>query len=151
MNPAVQLTASVAAIVVLFGIARWLGLGRDARIVDEAQAMQIAFDNHFDLTPTCAIVDRAGGAALVRDTANRLILIKAHGAHFATRMIVPPIEGRLDHQFLTLVAEDAAFGAVTLNLGDQAQFWANEILGTRDEDCQVTRQLLASPPAPMSA
>lgn len=125
MNAVVQLAASLAAIVALFGLARWLGLGREARIADEAHARQIAFDSHYGFTATDAIVDRAGFAALVRDASNRHILIKAHGAHFVTRMIMPPIEGRLDHQFLTLVAEDAAFGAVTLNLGDQAQYWAS--------------------------
>lgn len=125
MNQIIQFSISLIAILALYGIARWLKLGGDARIVDAAQAKQIAFDSHYGFIGVDAVVDRAGFGALIKDAENNHILIKAHGAHFVTRIIEPPIDGRLDHGLLTIVPAESSFGAVTLNLGDQAQYWAS--------------------------
>jgi len=118
------LAGSLAAVLLLAAAAHLLRLGGDARIADEAQAMAIAADADAGFDPVAAAVDRAGMAALVRGTDGRHMLIRRHGSMFATRILTPPFFGRLDRRTLTLGANDAMFGQVTLDLGDAAPMWA---------------------------
>jgi hypothetical protein len=110
----VQLAGSLASILALAGIARWLDLGGDARI-DREEAVQLAEEQGFAVADVA--VDRAGVAALVRDAANNFMLIRRHGTHFVAQPLHSADDARLDHRFLSL-------GKVTLDLGDQAGIWA---------------------------
>jgi hypothetical protein len=120
-----QLGFSLVAVMGMVGFAKWLGLGAEVRIQGEVQAKQIAYDHLNGFTATDAIVDKAGYAALVKDAENQHVLIRTHGTHFVTRMVYPPIEGRLDQKFLTIDLQEPDFAPVTLNLGDAAQYWAS--------------------------
>jgi hypothetical protein len=111
----VLLAGSLASILMLVGLARLLGLGGDVRLADHAAAATIADQHGFDAA--AIIIDRAGTAALARDAAGRFLLIRRHGVHFVTQRLHPPVDGRLDHRFLTL-------GGTTLDLGDDAAVWA---------------------------
>jgi hypothetical protein len=122
-----QIVQSILSLIAIFALARFakiLGLGGEARIRDTDHAKQIAFDSIYGFSGSDAVVDRAGYGALVKDAAGRHVLIRAQGVHFVTRMITPPIEGRLDQKFLTIALNEPDFAPVTLNLGDDAQFWA---------------------------
>ena len=121
----IQLGASLIAILALYALAKWLRLGGDVRITDADHAKRIAFDSIYGFKGVDAVVDRAGYSALVRDAAGYHVLICKHGAHFIARMIRPPIEGRLDHKFLTIDLNEPDIAPVTLNLGDVAQYWTS--------------------------
>ena len=46
--------------------------------------------------------DRAGLSAIVRNAEGRMMLVRAHGNHFAARPVDAATVGRLDKEFLTL-------------------------------------------------
>lgn len=121
---ALQLGGSFVAILLLGWFARKLGLGGDPRISDEAHARALADDAICGFDSQTVVLDRARVGALVRDSHDRVLLIRQHGSHFAAREITSHAGVRLDGRFLTIATADKRFGTVTLDLGDQAQVWA---------------------------
>ena len=115
MNIALLL-GSLVAVLLLAATAHWLGLGGDARL-DEGEARHLAEAQGVRVLDMA--LDRAGMAALVRGTDERLLLIRRHGAHFVAQPLRRQ-EARLDHQFLSI-------GRVTLDLGGQAAEWAASV------------------------
>jgi hypothetical protein len=121
----IQLVVSLAAVLALGWLARWMGLGGDVRIADQSHAIRIAYDGIYGFAGVDAAIDRAGYSALVRDAQGRHVLIIVKGNKFVTRLVTPPIEGRLDHKLLTIDLREPDCAPVTLNLGDKAQYWAS--------------------------
>ncbi len=116
--------ASLAGVLLLYGFARWVGLGGDVRIRDNDHARLLAQDVLYGFDPVEVIVDRAGFGALLRDAQGRQMLIRRRGAHFSGRLLEPGMDARLDRHLLTLGSRGSLFGATTLNLGEAAQYWA---------------------------
>jgi hypothetical protein len=119
-----QLGASLLAILALALVAWKLRLGGDLRIRDEAHARELADEALCGFEPQDLAIDRAGYGALLRDGDGRIMLLKRHGAHFACRLLDSHVHSRLDRNFLTVATADRRFGSVTLDLGEQAQYWA---------------------------
>ena len=119
-----QFGGSLIAILVLAGIAQWLRLGGDTRIRDEAHLRALAEEALYGFDPVEIAIDRAGCAALARDDTGRVMVLRRHGAHFASRLLDSHAQTRLDRQFLVVGTGDKRFGEVTLDLGNQAQAWA---------------------------
>ncbi len=122
---ALKLGGSLVAVLALGWLARFLHLGRDARIEGLEHALRLADEGQYGFRGTDAALDLAGYSALVKDALNRHVLIQSKGGHFVTRQIVPPIEGRLDQKLLTIDLQQPDFEPVTLNLGERAQYWAS--------------------------
>ncbi len=122
---AAKLLLSLLAVIALGWLARWMGLGGDVRIQDEDHARQIANDALYGFAGAAVALDKAGYSALVKDAAGHHALINAKGAHFVVRQVYPPIEGRLDRALLTIDLQEPDFDPVTLNLGEDAQYWAS--------------------------
>ena len=120
----IQMGASLAAILALAWIALRLGLGGDARIRDEAHLRELADETLHGFDPVEVAIDRAGLAAIARDADGRIMLLRRHGAHFASRMLDGHAHVRLDRNFLVVGTSDRRFGEVTLDLGDAAASWA---------------------------
>ena len=123
----IQLGASLAAILLLALLSRWLGLGRDVRLRDEAEARQLAQAALCGFVPAELAIDRAGIGALLHDNQGRVMLLRRHGAHFAARLLDSHAFARLDRNFLTVGTGEARFGQITLDLGDQAAVWASSL------------------------
>ena len=123
----VKLGGSVAAILFLAWLARWLDLGGDVRIRSEEQAREIAEQIIGGFDPVDIAIDKAGIGALMRDASGRHLLIRRHGAHFAGRLLDRHSDTRLDQNFLTVGTGDKTFGSITLDLGDEAQVWASSL------------------------
>ena len=123
----IQLGASLAAILLLAWLSRWLGLGRDVRLQDEAEAQQLAQAALCGFVAAELVIDRAGIGALLRDQQGRVMLLRRHGAHFAARLLDSHAFARLDHNFLTVGTGEVRFGQITLDLGDQAAVWASSL------------------------
>lgn len=124
---AIQLGGSLAAVLLLAACAWRLGLGGDVRIRDKNQACRLADEAIWGFDAIDVGLDRAGIAALLRDAQGRVMLLRRHGAHFAARLIESHTAARLDRNFLTIAASDSSFGAVTLDLGANAQVWARSL------------------------
>lgn len=120
----IQLGGSLVAILAAFWLAGRLQLGGDLRIRDEAEARALADNAICGFEAVELTIDRAGMGALLRDAGGRVLLLRRHGAHFAARLLDGHAGIRLDRNFLTLATNDRHFGAVTLDLGPQAQVWA---------------------------
>ena len=119
-----QFGGSLLAILLLTGIAWKLRLGGDTRIRDEAHLRELADEALCGFDPLEVALDKAGLAALARDADGRVMLLRRHGAHFASRLIDGHAHVRLDRQFLVVGTSDRRFGEITLDLGDDAPAWA---------------------------
>lgn len=124
MGLAIQLAGSLFAILALAWLAQRLRLGGDARIrsVEEARALADEAIHGFD--PVEIAIDKAGMGALCRDATGRVLLLRRHGSHFASRLLDSHAHARLDQGFLTLATSDRTFGSVTFDLGPAAAIWA---------------------------
>lgn len=120
----IQLGASLVAVLFVAWLVGKMGLGADPRIVDEAHAIRLAEEAEAGFKGVEVARDRAGFAAIVRNEEGRMMLVRAHGNHFAARPVDGQVVARLDKDFLTLAPPERTFGAVTLNLGKEAGVWA---------------------------
>lgn len=124
---ALQFGGSLAAILLLAWLARYLGLGGDPRLRDPQEARRLAGVAVCGFEAQDVVLDRAGIGALLRDSAGRILLLRRHGVRWAARLLDSHAGVRLDRTFMTIATQDKAFGAVTLDLGDQAQVWASSL------------------------
>jgi hypothetical protein len=137
MNPdlisqVILLAAQVATILVLAWLCRRMGLGGDARIRSEAQARELADAAVCGFQPVDLVLDKAGIGALLRDARGRVMLLRRHGAFFASRLLDGHSNARLDRNFLTIGTGETTFGSITLDLGDKAQVWAASLRHLED-------------------
>ncbi len=128
----IQLGASLAAVLFIAWLVRTIGLGADPRIQDAEHAIRLAEEAEAGFRGIEVARDRAGFAAIVRNAEGRMMLVRAHGNHFAARPVDRKVVGRLDKDFLTLTMPERTFGAVTLQLGKDAGVWASRM---RDLNC----------------
>lgn len=120
----IQLGASLVAVFFVAWLVGKLGLGADPRIEDASHAIRLAEEAEAGFRGTDVARDRAGFAAIVRNAEGRMMLVRAHGNHFAARPVDRQMMARLDKDFLTLTPPERTFGAVTLQLGKEAGVWA---------------------------
>ena len=119
-----QFGGSLIAILALAWIAHRLGLGGDTRIRDEAHLRELAEEALCGFEPVDIAIDREGMGALARDAQGRVMLLRRHGAHFASRLLDDHFRVRLDRNLLSVSTGEKRFGAITLDLGDKAPAWA---------------------------
>ena len=124
IGQALQFGGSLAAILLLAWLARRLGLGGDPRLRAPDEARRLAGEALYGFEAQDVILDRAGIGALLRDPGGRVMLLRRHGARWAGRLLDRHVGVSLDHTLMTIAPRDKAFGAVTLDLGEQAQVWA---------------------------
>lgn len=120
----IQIAASIVAILGLYALSRWLGLGGDVRIRDAEHARELADQAICGFEPVAIGLDKAGYGALLRDADGRQLLLRRHGAMFVGRLLDGHSLARLDRNFLTIGMDERTFGSVTLDLGSDAQVWA---------------------------
>lgn len=123
-NLAIQLIGSLAAVFFLAFLAYRFRLGGDVRIRSEDEARTLADDAICGFDTVDVALDRAGIGALLRDGQGRVMLLRRHGSHFASRILDSHAGARLDHNFLIIETGERQFGTITLDLGAKAQVWA---------------------------
>lgn len=122
----IQTAGSLVAILALAGIAWWLKLG-GAPVLAGAEAVRRAAGevaDGFDVAD-CALA-RDGTAALARDPAGRIMLIRRHGNRFAGRILDHRATARANGDALAVDCGERRFGIVRMEIG-QAQAWAEAI------------------------
>ena len=119
-----QLGGSLLAILVLAGIAWALKLGQPRTIDTAERALALAREADTAFDPSEAAVGRDGSAAILADSAGRIMVLRRHGTHFAARVLEPGTPAHSDGDILTIVPD----------LGPEAQAWASRIeaLGRAD-------------------
>lgn len=123
----IQLGASLAAVLFVAWLVKAMGLGIDPRIADADHAIRLAEEAEAGFRGVEVARDRAGFAAVVRNGEGRMMLVRAHGNHFAARPVDASVVGRLDKDFLILTTPEQSFGSVTLQLGKEAGMWASRM------------------------
>lgn len=122
------LAGSLVAVLLLAQVARWMGLGAThERIRDVAHAIQLAEEAECGFDGVAADVDAAGYAALVRNPAGAVMLVRAHGNRFAARRVDDSFTARLDRNRLWLQSPERTFGEVELDFGPRAATIASRL------------------------
>jgi hypothetical protein len=124
MGLAVKFGGSLAGILALWWLSRMMGLGGDVRIRDDDHAKQLADQAVSGFRAVAVARDKAGIGALLRDANGQQMLLRRNGAHFIGRLLDSDMDARLDQNFLTVGSGETMCDSVTLNLGEQAQYWA---------------------------
>ncbi len=123
----VQTGASLVTVLFVAWLVGRIGLGADPRIADADHAIRLAEEAEAGFRGIEVARDRAGFAAIVQNAEGRMMLVRAHGNHFAARPVDASVIGKLDKDFLTLTTPERTFGAVTLQLGKDAGMWASRM------------------------
>lgn len=82
-----QFGGSLLAILALAWAVHRLDLGGERRIRDEAHARELASEAEEEFMPVDVAVDGAGRAALLRDSAGQIMLLRMHGSKTAARIL----------------------------------------------------------------
>lgn len=119
-----QLLLSLAAVIILVLIVRTMRLGASPAFhePDDARHAAAAMAEGFD--PVDIGVDRDGTAALLADGKGRVLLLRAHGAHIAGRLLEASASARLEGETLVVDPADRRFGPVHLHLAEPER-WQN--------------------------
>jgi hypothetical protein len=121
-----QTAGSLVAILALAGLAWWLKLG-GAPLLDNDEAVRRAAGEVEDgFLPIASACDAMGAAALARDAAGRIMVIRRHGNRFAGRVLSTAASARLVSAALEVDPGEARFGKVSLAI-PEAQAWADAI------------------------
>ncbi|WBY16857.1 hypothetical protein PF049_01440 [Erythrobacteraceae bacterium WH01K] len=125
-----QFAGSLAAILLLVWLARWLGLGPEKQLLTDAEVAEAARDAHDGFEPATIALGSDGRGALARGEDGRIMLLRPHGSHVASRILGPASSAKTspenDGEGLVVDCGERTFGAVTLQLRD-AQAWADAI------------------------
>lgn len=126
----VQTAGSLIAVLVLAGLAWWMGLGGAPLLRDIETVHRVAaeIDDGFD-SGTCAL-SQDQTAALVRDAGGRMMVIRRHGNRFAGRILGPRARAHLRHDTgqpaIEIDVGERPFGKTVLLISDPHP-WADAI------------------------
>lgn len=121
-----QFGGSLVAIFALFLLARALKLGGAPSLASKDAVRAAADEVEYGFEAERVSISRGGLAALARDDAGRIMLIKRHGNRYAGRILSAQAMVREKVDALEIDCGEARFGAVTLRL-DDAAYWADAI------------------------
>lgn len=121
-----QFGGSLVAILILYLIARALGLGGKRVLGDEASVQAAAGEVEDGFEAERISISRDKTAALAKDASGRIMVIKRHGNQFAGRVLTPAARVREEVDGLVVDPDEARFGTVRLSLAD-ASSWADAI------------------------
>ena len=126
------LGGSLAAVLVVAGLVKLLGLGR-GEALDAAAACRHAGDVYIGHRFVAAAIARDGRSALVEGSAGEIALVRAHGDKWVARLLPLPLGARLEGDALIIATGETMFGATTLTLGAaEAARWAAKLQGGAD-------------------
>lgn len=126
MGDAWQLLLSLGAIGALVFLVRALRLGSGPAFADEDDVRHAASHVADDFLPADIALDKGGTAALLADRQGRVLVLRAHGAHVAGRLLSPLARARMEEGRLVIDPADPRFGPVRLDIPD-AERWKTRI------------------------
>ena len=121
-----QFLGSLAAILVLAGIAWGLKLGPERKLDSEEDARRAADEAVDGFAPILLSLDRDGRGALLSDASGQVLLLRPHGTHFAGRILTPAASAAIEGNTLIIDTAEKRYGAARLVL-DDAPAWVQRI------------------------
>lgn len=121
-----QFLGSLAAILLLAGLAWWLKLGPERSLSSDEDARRAAAEAVDSFEAVNLALDAEGRAALLRDTGGRIMLLRPHGTHFAGRILTPAATARIESDTLIVDTSERRFGRAALRIGEP-QAWVKRI------------------------
>ncbi len=125
-----QFAGSLVAILLLAWLAGKLGLGGAPKLDSDDAVRQAAEQADDGYTPVSIARDSTGRAALARDAANKIMVLRPHGSHIAGRILGAGASARLwqDRGYTTLEVDcgERRFGAVFLDI-ENPDTWVEAI------------------------
>ena len=121
-----QFLGSLAAILLLAGLAWWLKLGPERRLSSEEEARRAAAEAADGFEAKDLALDAEGRAALLRDVQGRIMLLRPHGTHFAARILTPAATARIESDTLIVDTSERRYGSATLRIAEP-QAWVKRI------------------------
>ena len=118
----VQLTGSLLAIGFIVWLVARLDLGDDPRLDGDEAARRVADETVDGFDPVAIARDAEGRAALLRDREGRVLLVRAHGNHFAGRLLEPGASAKIEDGALIVDPAERRFGTVRLMI-DEVVHW----------------------------
>ena len=131
-----QLGYSLAGVIALALIARWLRLG-ESRIASVAQARETAEQMLAGFIAHDAVIGTDGGAALVAGN-GAVALLKRHGARIAARRLIAPLQLSQGIDGVRIETGERLFGSVLLFGVTDIEVRAIEASADRPRDVVVT-------------
>ncbi|RUN77404.1 hypothetical protein EJC47_05570 [Sphingomonas sp. TF3] len=131
-----QLGYSLAGVIALALIARWLRLG-ESRIASVAQARETAEQMLAGFMAHDAVIGTDGGAALVAGNGT-IAVLKRHGARIAARRLIAPLALSQGIEGVRIETGERLFGSVLLFGVTDAEVRAIEASAGRPRDVVVT-------------
>jgi len=131
-----QLGYSLAGVIALALIARWLRLG-ESRIASVAQARETAEQMLAGFIAHDAVIGTDGGAALVAGS-GAVALLKRHGARIAARRLIAPLQLSQGIEGVRIETGERLFGSVLLFGVTDIEVRAIEASADRPRDVVVT-------------
>lgn len=119
-----QFVGSLVAIGLLAALAHWLKLGPTPKLVTEQDARNAADQVHDGFQAVEIGVDQAGKGALLRNADGQVMLLRAHGSHFAGRILPRNARMELSQDGLVINSAEKRFGTTQLQLQEPEQ-WVN--------------------------
>lgn len=121
-----QFLGSLAAILLLAGVAWWLKLGPERRLNNEDEARRAAAEAADGFEAKDLALDAEGRAALLRDAGGRIMLLRPHGTHFAARILTPAATARIESDTLVVDTAERRYGGAALRIAEP-QAWVKRI------------------------
>ena len=122
----VQFLGSLVAILLLAGLAWGLRLGPSPSLDTDEAVARVADETVGGFEAVAIARDENGAGAILRDGAGRILVVRAHGAHFAGRLLTPAARARIDNGTLVVETGEKRFGVVRLAIRD-ASAWMQAI------------------------
>lgn len=121
-----QFLGSLVAILLLAALARGLKLGPAPSLSSEQQARDAAQESVDGFVASAIALDGDGRAALLCDAANRVLLLRPHGTHFAGRILSPDAKAWIVDEAIVVDTGERRYGSATLRIPDP-QAWVQRI------------------------
>lgn len=123
---ALQFVGSLIAILVLAWLVKRLGLGKNPRLNDDAQARAAAAEASDGFEAQEIARDADGRGALLRDGQGRIMLLKPHGVHFAGRILTASASADCTAETISVDTGERRYGTIELQVDDPAS-WVEAI------------------------
>ena len=121
-----QFIGSLVAILLLAALARGLRLGPTPILSSEQQAREAAQEAVDGFVASAIALDGEGRGALLCDAANRVLLLRPHGTHFAGRILSPEAKARIVDGAIVVDTAERRYGSASLRIPDP-QAWVQRI------------------------
>ncbi|MBX7458888.1 hypothetical protein K3152_11580 [Qipengyuania sp. 1NDH17] len=121
-----QFFGSLAAILLLAGIAWSLKLGPERKLESEEDARRAAGEAVDGFDAEKLSLDSEGRGALLSDASGNILLLRPHGTHFAGRILTAAASAAIEGDTLVIDTAEKRYGAARLVL-DDAPAWVQRI------------------------